>query len=326
MNDENIDITLGLFLDGELSAPEEAEVRKRLAEDSAWQERLERLQRASRELQSFYSESEMEGAANEAEQEIIVERIVRESTMEARRSTLLRKKPSPILLGAIGIVILAAGFLVVRRIQAAEPDAGELVERAGVQLKDRFVEAEVKLPSSLRFIEELGAASGMLSRARCVLRFGPGGLFSLSVSDVDTGEAWTKFGYTGEQAYLWRQNEGKLRILDKNKLTESSLVRLAHSGWEAVLMGLEEAKQHPEALELVGKVQGTAEETLWKVRLGGPQVSGRARYWFDGDGNLRRIAAAGLEFVIHPEVKLSPGDFSLETVLPGVPVEGGEDQ
>ncbi|MFT7616565.1 MAG: hypothetical protein ACI97A_000189 [Planctomycetota bacterium] len=323
MSTDEKDIQLGLYLDGELPPDDLAALEGELATSPDLRDRLERLKRASKELQNFYTDSQMIDSPNETEKDIVIERIVRESTMQGRRSAINRKngrRPSFILMTTVGITVIAALFLGFRTWMGGEPEASKLIEGARKELSSGYFEADVKMPSLMAVIQALSSAANQdILNAACRLRKGPDGIFNLQIKDKDKDEEVAQMGFDGVQGYLWRNGDTSVELLTLEEIKANPYVNAAFSSWELVRAALEEGIDHPDALNLVGKVKDAAagSEQLWKVRLSGPSTSGRAKYWFDDEGQLRRIEAAGVQFDVNPKAKLTKKDFEISTVLPG---------
>ncbi len=325
MSTPEIDIRLGLYLDGELDSQARADLDRELAGSADLRERLERLKRASRELQNFYSDSQMIHSPNDLDEDIVVERIVRESTMQGRRSEInrsTRKRPSLILAASVGLTLFAALFLFLRTYMSGDPGAPELIEGAQRQLTNRFLEAEVKLPILGALVGVMDSDFGdLMSQTHCRLRTGPQGLFHLRLTSENDSETLLQVGFDGKSGYIWKKGDESAKIMSLTAVRENPYVNMAMLSWETILASLEEGLKHPEALELVGKVKEGVDQELWKVRLGGPMTEHRARYWFSKEGELRRVAMGPVEFDINGQAKLTAQDFAIESIFPNMPIK-----
>ncbi len=322
MSEAEIDLQLNLYLDGELPDDQKAALEEQLSASPELRERMERLRRASKELQNFFTDSQMIHAASETDRDMVVERIVRESTMEARRSGIAganKKKPSYILGGSLAIAAIAALFLLIRAWVTSGPEPTQLIEGAKRSMLQEYMEAEVYVPSFVALVREFNpTGSDIIPNTRCRLRTGPQGRFHVFLTDGDDGTPLAHIGFDGKQGYVWRKDDDKAQILSLEEVRKHPIAAAALWSLDSMLNAVNEGAEHPDALELVGRVKDEANKKLWKVRLGGPKTSFRASYWFDNDGKLRRISAGPVQFDMKEGVELGPDDFKLETVLPGM--------
>ena len=314
---------LDAYLDGELEGEERRAFESELEKDADLREELERMRRTSGELRSFF-DAEVATAVDDEGEAIAVERIVRMSTTQLKRRDIEKKRPrrSFLLIAALGLALVGFGILFASPWISGEPDAVELIEGARQEVESGFLRFEMRMATEQANGPDVDRGLWRLvwtDEFNAAYERGPGGLAHLRVG---FGDLDAHFGRDDEGPWA-RLYEGEKIIRLGTELTPRQeqffrIIDRLDSGLRAVI---DEALEHPDSVELVGRVRDEEQHEYWKVQLGGALVDRRASFWFDEEERLARIKFGLYDLHLDRGAKLGPESFDPEVILPGYPIE-----
>ncbi|MCB9833443.1 MAG: hypothetical protein H6807_13315 [Planctomycetes bacterium] len=323
MNERDPQEELDAYLDGELSEAEREALDDELEQSQDLRGDLDRLRRTSGSLRAHFAEAS-EALVDERGEAIAVERIVRMSTQELRRDQVVRprRRPSPLMIAAVIVVLAGLAILVLAPILDDEPDPGRLVDGTMKSLERQALEFELSLGGLLHRLPLALAGQSAADLSRGTLRLGPDGLFHLVLGQGEDG-ALVEAGRDSRGLWLAAGPTEPIRRL-RGIESETGLFRGVLGFGDRFRDLLEEARRRPEAVQLVGQVKDELSRPLWKVRLLDVAGGHGGELWFDDSGRLAKVSMAGIVARVNHEAGLGRADFELDHIHPDRTIEDEE--